>query len=166
MPRGSFPGERRGGRKAGTPNKATQERLELHARAIAVTQKSGGKLGREVLDELTQIAMGMATQCHQEYLAAQSPAPPHGARDREVHSHAANVCALEHRFQKWLEITGVLAKSLAPFQSPTFKAIAVVPPSPQAPPPKPDDGKVIGIDDPAALARLYQQMIGKVQRAS
>jgi hypothetical protein len=45
MPRGSRPGERRGGRKAGTPNKATSD-----VRAYA------GKYTKEAIEGLVQLA--------------------------------------------------------------------------------------------------------------
>jgi hypothetical protein len=43
MPRGSKPGERRGGRKKGTPNKAKARVDEIMAKALASAQGEAGE---------------------------------------------------------------------------------------------------------------------------
>src|SRR5690349_21563499 len=75
---GSLPGERRGGRKKGTPNKRTSEMLERRrleeeaARApdaiSSDPRKRIKKLGKDVLEEFMAVFAGMA--------AAYQPAPP------------------------------------------------------------------------------------------
>ena len=61
MLNGARPGERRGGRKKGTPYKATRERALLGQRILEEQQgRPGRKLAREVLDEFMHLFMGMA----------------------------------------------------------------------------------------------------------
>ena len=68
----------------------------------------------------------------------------------------------ESKFLRYAELTVTTAKALADFQSPKFKAIQVMaPPANPLPPAK--DGKVIAIDDPVAMARVYQNMIKTVK---
>jgi ketopantoate reductase len=55
---GSKPGERRGGRKKGTPNKTTQERQINAAREIDRARKEGRELAKDVLERLMHIAEG------------------------------------------------------------------------------------------------------------
>lgn len=50
MPAGASPGERRGGRAAGTPNKATEERTEIFRRVMAV---AFGEFSQEFIDSLS-----------------------------------------------------------------------------------------------------------------
>ena len=64
-------------------------------------------------------------------------------------------------FEKWGTLTAQTAKQLAEFQSPKFKAIAIVaPPANNNPgPPIPEDVRTI--TDPSRLQRIYQQTIKK-----
>lgn len=151
MPRGSKPGERRGGREAGTPNKATIERQLVQARETHDAQQNGKKLAKEVLDEFMQLTAGMA--------AVYQPLPP-GVTDVPL-GRTPN----ETKFWECVGMVRDFAKALAPYQSPTFKAIAVFAPPDQtrpAAPALPPGGNVITLDDPAVLQRVYRNRIAKV----
>jgi hypothetical protein len=64
--RGSRPGERRGGRKPGIPNRSTTERLEIARLAEAAATASGRKLGKEVLEELMVLFKDIALELQPE----------------------------------------------------------------------------------------------------
>src|SRR6516164_8928615 len=68
MPRGSKPGEHRGGRKPGTPNKRTTELAEAASNALVNAGRAPlpeivvlRKLGKERLIEIDEIAMALRT---------------------------------------------------------------------------------------------------------
>jgi hypothetical protein len=112
MPRGSRPGERRGGRKSGIPNRSTTERLEIARLAAAQ-----GKLGKEVLEELMVLFKDMALELQPE--------------SREAKRFAAWLkSSKEAQFHKYASLAVKAAKDLADFQSPKFKAIEVSAPAP------------------------------------
>lgn len=148
MPRGgSKPGERRGGKQKGTLNKATRERLALAVREVQDAKRQGRKLAKEVLDDLMHTALGRA--------AYYQPA----AGDQPAKAHAD-----EDKFMDAMRLAGYFAKCLAPYQSPTFKAIQVhgslevnIPAQPAA------GGNVITLDDPVAIARVYQNTMRQVK---
>ena len=58
MPRGAKPGERRGGRKAGTPNKATAEIKVLAAQHAPAIIKELVRLATKAKNEATRVAAG------------------------------------------------------------------------------------------------------------
>jgi hypothetical protein len=60
MPRGSSPGERRGGRAKGTPNRATVERAAIAARIADEAKMRGQKLGKEYLSKYVALFDEMA----------------------------------------------------------------------------------------------------------
>lgn len=158
MPRGAKPGERRGGRASGTPNKRTltkrflAEILEtaegkaLIGEAIKHHQpKMSGKKAIEVLDTLMNLTMGL--------VARHQPRPNQSGQE-------TNVTADEGKFREYLGLATTAAKELAKYQSPTFKAVAVqeVPPPPSLP-----DGRVSNMmeartqqDAAAAYIRLVR----------
>lgn len=113
--RGAEPGERRGGRAEKVPNKITLERAEEvinHARSM------GQVLAVDVLNEFMQIFRNEAYRFKPEPL-------PNGTE--------TNPEADPSRFEQNAAIACRLARELAPFQSPTLRAIQVA-----APPPPPD----------------------------
>ena len=101
MPRGgSKPGERRGGRQKGTPNRKTVER-QLIAERMLQHPPAGiesGKLGREVLAQY----MNTFDELAEQYRKAD-----------------------EAKFRQYAELAVACAKALAPYESPTYRAIVV-----------------------------------------
>lgn len=61
MSRGARPGERRGGRKTGVPNKATIER-EIEARKDAKRSASEGPMPKDVMLNVMRVLMGEAAR--------------------------------------------------------------------------------------------------------
>jgi hypothetical protein len=151
-----------GGRTPGTPNKRSLQALSREQIAEqaqdAVNEASGivrdgrrtriKKLGKEVLEEFMELFAGMA--------ATYQPLPP----GMPV---PAGRLPDENKFLTYAKLTVDTARSVAEFQSPKFKAIAVMAPPPQADPEKQinsSDAKVVRLTtDPNAMARVYQQMI-------
>jgi hypothetical protein len=112
MPKGgSKPGERRGGRRKGTPNKATLEKALIASRTVSEAKTSGKKLAKEVLEDLMHTFVSMA----EHY----KPTPPEAERQ--------NPHADEGMFVQYAKHIIDCAKSLAPYQSPTFRAVVVAP---------------------------------------
>ena len=109
MPRAQK-GQRFGGRTKGIPNKKTIEAAEKMRRDLVDAKVSGRKLAKETLDDLVVVFMGMT--------AAYQPAPAGQVKP------GAN----EEKFEKWARLAMEAAKALAPYQSPTFRAIVVAPP--------------------------------------
>lgn len=108
-------GKKTGGRSKGTPNKATIEKdriaAEIAARTVADAQVSGKKLAKEVLDEFMHLFAGMAAH-HQPLPKGQINADPKRNPDRA-------------EFDKYAMLAVDCARRLAPYQSPTFQAIAI-----------------------------------------
>ena len=101
MPRGgSKPGERRGGRQKGTPNRKTVERQLITERMLEHPPAGieSGKLGREVLAQY----MNTFDELAEQYRKAD-----------------------EAKFRQYAELAVACAKALAPYQSPTYRAIVV-----------------------------------------
>lgn len=112
MPRGgSKPGERRGGRVKGVPNKATMERALIAANTLVKSRAADKKLAKEVLDDFMALFAGMA--------AHYQPTPPHAMQQNQYGNPA--------EFEKYARLAVQCAKDLAPYQSPTFRAIVVAP---------------------------------------
>jgi hypothetical protein len=113
MPRGgSKPGERRGGRQKGTPNKVTAEQALSAERVLTKAKVSGRRLGKEVLDYYMHVFAEIADSER----AAALTEKPENAREHEA------------RFERFAKYAIDCAQKLAPFQSPTFRAIQIAPP--------------------------------------
>ncbi len=110
MPRGARPGERRGGRAKGTPNKATVEKLAIAERVRNKSRRAGKKLAIAVLQELMS--------AFAELVAYYQPA---------VGSMAPNPNQNEKMFRKYARLTFLAAKALLPYQSPKFRPISFAP---------------------------------------
>ena len=122
MPRGAQPGERRGGRAKGTPNKTPLQKAEALAAKVAKAEARAAvkvaveplehKLAKEVLDWGMQYCVARA--------AFRRPAladdPPNPNED-------------EGEFLKWFALAAELAKTLAPYQSPRLLAHAIKAPT-------------------------------------
>ena len=144
MPRGSKPGEHRGGRKKGSPNKKTLEALErrrvlaenaekAEAEKAALVAESAKvaklKLGKDVLEEFMMLFAGMAAfyQPHPEWRPRlDTDGKPVLDNGRPVLENA-NPNMSEPQFLRYAVLARDTAKDLAPYQSPTFRAIVVAP---------------------------------------
>src|SRR5258708_21561127 len=104
-------GRKTGGRRRGTPNKATIEKSLIAARAVADARADGKKLAKEVLQEFMELFAGMA--------AHYQPTPAH---------LPPNPNENEPQFLRYAGLAVEGAQAVEPCQSPTFNAIEVVPP--------------------------------------
>lgn len=116
MPRGASKGERRGGRAKGTLNRTTIERALLAEKELEAAKASGRKLAKEWMQEFLPVLAGM-TAFYQPTFPGMQQQNPNGSEDK---------------FEKWYGLFLDTATKLAPFESPTFRAVMVAPP----PPPK------------------------------
>jgi hypothetical protein len=111
---GAKPGERRGGRQKGTPNRATVQKqliaAQIAERTVADARTAGRKLAKEVLENFM---FGFAD------LAEHYKPTPEVERP--------NPHADEDKFAQYAELAIDCAKALAPYQSPTFRAVVVAP---------------------------------------
>jgi hypothetical protein len=144
--RGAAPGERRGGRRKGEPNKATIERALIAEKNLIDAKVNGKKLAKEVLEEFMFTFAGMAA--YYQPLPDNQPAPI-GRKPNEA------------KFEKWARLACDQAKELAKYQSPTFRAVQVTAsqPLPTGPGGKQIDGEVIKLDQ-ISISRVYRQIVG------
>jgi hypothetical protein len=122
MPRGAQPGERRGGRAKGTPNKTPLQKAEALAVKVAKAEARAAvkvaieplehKLAKEVLDWEMQYCVARAA-FRRPALADEPPNPNEDEGD----------------FLKWFALAAELAKTLAPYQSPRLLAHAIKAPA-------------------------------------
>lgn len=150
MPRGSNikKGQRPGGRKKGTPNRATVQKVEEARVAVEQSKGRGVKLGKEVLEDFMMQFASMAAV--------------HQPMDNTVMPKGKTPNAT--KFLTFAKLTVDTAKALADFQSPKFKAIMVQSTGDQSQKPTAhQDGNIITLDDPIALARVYQNRIKAVR---
>lgn len=140
-----------GGRVKGSLNKRTIAKLQEASNHIGAIKRQGQKKATEVLNELMQTSVSFAARYQQRILASTQ-------QDKEPTKEDLD------RFWKAMECAGTFARSLAPFQDPTFSAIKVSMPA------APMEGAVtltqreniVTINDPIALARVYQRMIKRI----
>ncbi len=110
MPRG---GKRpNAGRRRGSKNRATIEKAIIAERDIAEAQASGRKLGKEVIDHYMHVFAEIADTERAAALAEK----PENARGHEA------------RFERFARYAIDCAYKLAPYQSPTYRAIEIEPP--------------------------------------
>jgi hypothetical protein len=148
MARGAKPGERRGGRVKGQKNRATIEKeriaAEIAARTVADARLSGKKLAKEVLEEFMLLFGGMAA--HHQPTPPNRPSNPHASKDD---------------FLRYATLAIDCARYLAPYQSPTFRAVHITAPAgvPLEHAKTIEGDKVTRLDDPAALAGVYRRLV-------
>lgn len=108
-------GKKTGGRKPGSRNKALVERdrvaAEIAARTVADAKVRGHKLAKERLDDFMTLFAGMA--------ARYQPLPGWKEGDPIPEGREPN----ETKFKEYALLTIECARILAPYQSPTFKAV-------------------------------------------
>jgi hypothetical protein len=127
----------RGGARPGAgrpegPSKATIERALIAERAVENAKGAGRKLAKEILDDFMNRFAKMAEKYQNQPKA-------------------------EDKFEKWARLTVDTATRLAPFQSPTFRAVAVTVPPPART--EVDLTNVIPLDDPVAASRVYHRIV-------
>jgi hypothetical protein len=148
-----MPNHGKGGRPKGSPNKRTVQKLIEASQQVADIKKLGQKKATETLQDLMNTAMGMVALYQRRIMTTEGLLPE--AKPDDV----AN-------FWEAMKCAGTFSKALAPFQDPTFKAISVsmapVMPAHPGDNAKQVEGKVIKMDDPNAIARVYQQMVRRV----
>lgn len=147
-------GMKTGGRLRGTLNRATVEkRLEI-ARQLDDAKNRGKPLAKDRLDELLSVAFDM--------MAATKPV----TADIITKARAGGDDKLGEwnveEFGAWFDRAAYVAKELAKYQSPTFKAIAVTAPAPASPGAAIETDNVVDLNDPNAAARLYLRTIQRV----
>lgn len=139
-------GQKTGGRKVGTPNRATVEMTLEAEHAITEARTKGRKLGKEMLWDIAELLLGMAAVYQPNH-----PNIPKGDPRSNVHAD-------EDKFRFYIRNAADVARYLADFQSPKFKAIAVVPAPDEFPnsfPQLKPSGKAIG------ALEAYQQLRDK-----
>lgn len=116
---GSQKGERRGGRQKGALNKKTIERkVKEDAERIMASGQPVKMLGKEIIEQFAHYCAGYASK-HQ----------PKGERPGlNTPTERAEYDWTVDQFERWMRLAGWFAKELAPYQSPTFRAIAIVTP--------------------------------------
>src|SRR5215469_7904324 len=118
MPRGSKPGEHRGGRAAGTPNKPKGEKalvvLDQAEAEIRVLIEAGARITALGKDRLTEID-------DWAYKAAKRFAP---REDKDGDPYWKNP-GDEARFDRYLKLSAKCALGRAQFESPRYAATAV-----------------------------------------
>jgi len=108
-------GQKTGGRKPGSRNKAVIERervaAEIAARTVADAKVSGRKLAKEQLDDFMTLFAGMAAH-HQPIPGWKEGDPVPAGRNPD-----------EAKFKEYAMLTIDCARILAPYQSPTYKTV-------------------------------------------
>lgn len=141
----------RSGRPKGLRNKATVERELQAARAVTAAVETGKLDGQELAKDVLGRFMRLAEGAAGEFAPTPSAQLAQGK--------AENPNKDWDRFGEWVDRVITCAKALASYQSPTYKAVAVMMPSVSIRPNPGDDAKVINIDDPVSLQRVYQQRV-------
>lgn len=166
MPRGgSAPGQRRGGRKPGTPNKAkaAERALEAEAKEIIAHVEGGNPAAVMAalqarsrsfrgLDEMIELAKVLKNYVvdYQAAVAAVGGKP--GVKGFNA--------ALWDRFKDWSEFYFGSCEKIAAFQDPKIKATFHVPAPRLGDDAKViDEGKIVRIGNPQAAARAYQRLM-------
>lgn len=141
-------GERPGGRAKGTPNRITVEAAEIARISTEQAKARGVKLGKEMLEDYMMAF-------HNQAVVFQ-PLPPGVAIPGRTPD--------PKQFMEWGKLVVDTAKELAKYQSPTFRAIAVMAPPPGSEKqPQIAGDNVITIKDAQALSRVYQNMVRQVK---
>ena len=135
MTAGSKKGEHRGGRKKGTPNKATVERHLEILKAAGVDNYSA-RLGRDVLAK----AMVELDALAEKYHPARGPTP-----DEEL-------------FVKYANMAAKVADDLTPYQSPRLAAMMM-----QSSHPRPNALERVGVTEREVFEEMMAEIIAKIR---
>jgi hypothetical protein len=153
-------GTKTGGRKAGTPNRATVERQEIAARALDNAKAEGRPLAKDRLDELLSIALGAMT-AHQP-ITKDMVKKARASGNNTVKESRGNWSG----FGDWWDRAAYAAKELAKYQSPTYKAVSVETPRPSGSPPVRDFCTFVRTGDPVRASRIYQEFMAAPRQLS
>jgi hypothetical protein len=152
MPRGSKPGSNNGGgRRPGTPNKATIEKALIAERAVATAQAAGRKLAKDELFDLIPIFKGAAYHFQPTPSELLQQGRPANTRDGMKNGNW-------DKFEKWIRLLMECATKLAPYESPTFRAVQVSMVA-DAPREIKTIDNVIDLNDPVVVSRAYQRLV-------
>lgn len=154
MPRGSAPGERRGGKTKGTQNKRTVAKLQQIGAEIAEAKRGGNVVrARDALSDLTKTAIGFTAHWQQKMMAWEA-----ANQDKDALIPREYI----DRFMLGLTAATRAAAALAPYQDPKLAAIKVsMSPFDVVEPAKTIEGRALKVDtkDPVELARIYAQLV-------
>lgn len=145
---GNPKGVRLAGKRKGIPNRTTFERAEIARVEIERAKGRNIKLGKDILEEFMLLFADIARQ-HQPF--------PAGAEIPKGHK------VDEAKFLTYAVLARDTARDLANYQSPKFKAIMVSVSPDKTPEESISGANVVTIDDPVALARVYQRRIKSIQ---
>jgi hypothetical protein len=123
MPRGAMPGERRGGRTKGQPNKATIEKSIVAERVMQEAAMSGRKLGKEMIEEFAVMFGGLAA-------AVQPVGTGPAGQVTKLDIDKWLGTKLETAFERYSKLALKAATELADFQSPRFAPVSAPAPPP------------------------------------
>lgn len=150
MPRGAKPGERRGGRGKGAKNVKTllkEITKEVVGQELRKTAVKGHKRAVEVLSELMHVTYGLAGKIQQQASEASARGLPFTPVEND------------ERFWKCVDVAAQCAARLAPFQNPTFRAVALMN---EAPPPDNTAQNLLdlqAVKDPQEATQVYLRLI-------
>ena len=142
---GAAPGERRGGRKKGTPNRKVNA-IDFVADLHGLPRPTTHKLAKERLRELMEIFIGAAAHFQPSVRPGDAP-KPHGDWNR---------------FMEFGRLGMECAAKLAPYESPTFRAIMVTHGGSAADAPAPakhPGAEVIPLNDAVGASRVYRMIV-------
>jgi len=145
------------GRGAGTPNKRRTEALErarLNVENARLSPARGGeptqqlkKLGKDMLEDYMMAFHNQAV--------VYQPLPPGVSIPGRTPD--------PDKFKEWGMLVVTTAKALAEFQSPKLRAVVLSAPANDLPPPREVGGNVVALNDPNAIARVYQRLVKSVR---
>jgi hypothetical protein len=161
MPQRSQPGERRGGRQKGTPNKATVAKLldAKVAEKVEAIIEANPKLRDAALQPVTR-----RVRAKDELIDLIPVVKGHVAQFQQVALTMAPGTdafspAMWDRYERWLQLLHKVCDSAADFQDPRLKAQLYVPPPPDMPVHQDGPQKVVRLGSATAASRAYQQFM-------
>lgn len=126
MPRGSKPGERRGGRAKGQSNRATIERAKIAEKILAEQAgKPGRSLAKDKLEEFAEMFAGLAGAFQPTGTGPNGLVTP---ADMEVWIKSPR----EPMFEKYAKLAAKCFSDVADFQSPKMGTVQVPAPPPSS----------------------------------
>ena len=179
MPRGAAPGERRGGIAKGGHHKRTEAKrllkevlsepdaqalvgaiVKAEVKTPTASQRKAVEVLGEFMEAIRAVAARVQNQLAQLYLAEPATADAAGRKE-----WTKQIVALEAKFEKWAGLTLLASSKLAPFESPTFRAVFVAAGPGNGDGARVIDGNVIPLDsDAVGAARVYRRIVSAGSR--